>query len=289
MLHAILKGKAGTLSANVSAGDPWRQAYRSSEDLLTATTFERLAYLDGPTLWAIFVSTFRSGTLPRRRLAELLEIEFWPLWQEAVGDLGQAVEPDVVLTLSIGDPVQRIVLIVECKAGGGQQYPDQWAQEWLAFQAETAVTEQPNEVWLLALGGLPEGAQCTVSRFSGDIRARWNTEIRAAAAEWTDLARALDEVTAPSRLEARIIQDLKLALELHGYRNLRSMDGLSDEAARYTISEASFTALRATPSNSKVTPQKMPVFKPMLDLARSANLYAFSKASGRVLRSVRIG
>lgn len=286
MLHAILKGKAGTLSATVSPGDAWRQVYRSSEDLLTATTFERLAYLDGPTLWAIIVSTFRSGALPARRVAELLEIEFWPIWQEAAAVLGQAVEPDVLLTLSIGDPAQRIALIVECKAGGGRQYSDQWAREWLAFQAETAVTEQPDEVWLLALGGLPESAGRTVAKFSDDIRTRWNTEIRALAAEWSDLARALDEVNAPSRVAARIIQDLRLALELHGYRNVRPMNGLADDAGQYALSPASIVALRAVPSAAKVKPpKKRPTFTPMQDLPRAAALYAFGKLSGRLLKT----
>ena len=287
MLNAILKGKAGTLSTNISSGDPWRQAYRSSEDLLTATTFERLAYLDGPTLWAVLVSTFRSGTLPGRRLAELLEIEFWPLWQEAAAVLGQAVEPDVVLTLSIGDPAKRIVLIVECKAGGGQQYPDQWAREWLAYQAETAIAEQPDEVWFLALGGLPEGAQRTVALFSDNIRTKWRTNIRAAAAEWTDLARALDEVNAPSRVEARIIQDLKLALELHGYRNVRPMSGLADDAERYKCSHSSLAALRKTASVVRTRPINLFIFAPMRDLLERASLHRISEASGGVLRPAR--
>jgi len=285
VLHAILNGKAGALPADVSAGDSWRRVYRRAEDLLTATVFERLAYLNGPTLWAILVSTFRSGALPPRRVADLLEIEFWPLWQEAATALGQAVEPDVVLTLSIGDPAQRIVLIVECKAGGGLQYADQWAREWLSFQAETTVTGQPDEVWLLAVGGLPDSAQRTVARFTDDIRTRWNTEVRALAAEWTDLARALDEIDTTSLLEARIVRDLKLAL---GYRNVRPMSDLVADAGRYALSDTSAITLQVAPAGAKARPSTAtPAFSPMRGLARKAKHYALSEASRQILKPVR--
>ncbi|MGH6956449.1 MAG: hypothetical protein ACREEW_07260 [Caulobacteraceae bacterium] len=290
MLQAILNGKAGAIPAGVSAGDSWRRVYRSSEDLLTATTFERLAYLDGPIVWAILVSTFR-GALPPRRVAELREIEFWPLWQEASEALGQAVEPDVVLTLSLGDPPQKIVLIVECKAGNGQQYSDQWAREWLAFDAECASTDRPDELWLLALGGVADGAARTVERFTAEIRAKWGFEIRALAADWTDLARALDEIETSSSVSARIVKDLRQALDLHGYRNVQPMAGLVADVARYPISPTSASMLRA-PRMTKATGAgslHRPGFEAMRDLALQSSKYQGNFGSHGVLRPVRGG
>ena len=244
MLHAIINGKAGALTSDVSEGQTWRHAYRASEDLLTAATFERLAYLSGARLWQILASTFHSGGLPQRKVAELLDIEFWPFWQDATEKLGQAVEPDVVLTFSIGDPAQIAVLIVECKAGGGLQYPDQWAREWTAFDARCATTERPDEVWLLALGGVPEGPAQTTKSFTERIRKAWGLEIRAVAADWTDLARAVEEIGASSVMEARVLRDIALALDLHGYRNVRPMQEIVAVASRYPVSAASAATLR---------------------------------------------
>jgi hypothetical protein len=291
MLQAILNGKAGVLATDVSVGQSWRHAYRASEDLLTATIFERLAYLDGARFWQILASTFRSGGLPQRRVAELREIEFWPFWQDAVEKLGQSVEPDVVLTFSIGDPAQSVVLIVECKAGGGLQYPDQWAREWAAFDARWATSERPDEVWLLALGGVPEGAARTVSGFTERIRKSWGLEIRAVAADWTDLAQVLEEIEASSVFEARVLQDLALALDLHGYRNVRPMEGMVAIASRYPISPRSAAALRAGRPEARgptsATSPKAPAitrFRPMSELTKRVTDHRANPRSSIVLK-----
>ncbi len=240
-MQAVINGKAGR-PASVADGATWRQVFRTSEDLLTATVFERLSYLDGPLLWEVLRNTFRPALLPPRKLVELLDIEFWPMWQDIDGGIGQDVEPDVVLTFSVGDPSRTIVLIVECKLGS-LQYPRQWARESAAFAARRAA-DPPDDVWLLALGGLPDGAARTVTRFTDEIRATYGTDVQALAADWSDLARVLDELDTGDPIAMQIIGDIKAALALNGYRNIRPMAELAGLAVLYRASPDSAARLR---------------------------------------------
>lgn len=100
MLSAILNGKGRRLPTSLPVGASLRTAFVKSEDILTSTVFERLAYLDGPTLWAVLAATFRPRILPDRKVAELERIEFWPRWGQANGTLERSVEPDFVLRFS---------------------------------------------------------------------------------------------------------------------------------------------------------------------------------------------
>ena len=241
MLRAVINGKAGR-PASVADGATWRQVFRASEDLLTATVFERLAYLDGRLLWEVLRGAFRPQLLPARRLVELREIEFWPTWQDTEGVIGQDVEPDVVLTLSVGDPPRTVVLIVECKLGG-LQYPRQWMLEWTAFAGKIGA-DPPDEVWLLALGGLADSAARTVQTFTENIRATDGVELQALAADWDDLARALAELDVNDPISRRIVEDIEAALALNGYRNIQPLSGLATFAARYPIDPGSSSRLR---------------------------------------------
>jgi hypothetical protein len=246
MLQAIINGKAGRLPAEVKPGASWRHVFRTSEDLLTASVFERLAYLDGALIWEILRQTFRPALLPARRIVELEEIKFWPAWPDLEGTIGQDVEPDVVLRLSVGDPPRRVALVVECKTGNGRQYAGQWSKEWRAFEAQSALSDPPDEVWLLALGGLPESATATVTRFTEEIREKWGVEVRALAADWTDLSRTLDEVELGGGIAERVVEDIRAALELDGYRTIRPMSELANCSARHRMSPASAGALRVS-------------------------------------------
>jgi hypothetical protein len=243
MLHAIINGKGRRLPESVSAGDSLRKVFTKSEDILTSTVFERLAYLSGPLLWQILDSTFTPRFLPSRKVVELNSIEFWPTWGQSRESLGKAVEPDVVLHLSAGDPPQSVVLIVECKLGGSQD-PDQWAQEWLAYEAEYASSESPDQLWLLALGGLPFRSEETVTRFLDRIRRERDIEVKAAAADWLDLLRALDTLELRGMAERRIVLDIKQALDLHGYRAISPMWELGRISVNYGINDGSTRPLR---------------------------------------------
>jgi hypothetical protein len=115
MLSANLNGKGRRLPDGLPPGASLRMAFKRSEDILTATVFERLAYLDGDVLWQVLESTFRPKVLATPRLVTLDDVEFWPTWGQARDAIGKAVEPDVVLKLTVGNPPVKVVLIVECK------------------------------------------------------------------------------------------------------------------------------------------------------------------------------
>ncbi|MEW9305459.1 hypothetical protein [Labrys neptuniae] len=244
MLSAILNGKGRCLPESVKAGDSLRKVFVRSEDILTSTIFERLAYLDGAILWQIIGNAFRPMFLPERKIVNLIEIEFWPTWGQGRQLLNQAVQPDVVLRLSAGDPAQIWTLIVECKLGGRQE-PGQWAREWLAYLAENADSESSGEIWLVALGGLmPGGPEYTVAKFTEIIRREHGATVAAVAADWSDLLKTLDRVEVSDTVNRRIIDDMKAALELHGFRQTLPMSDLIGLASHYATHGASFGALR---------------------------------------------
>ena len=224
MLTAIVRGKTRKLSKALSAGDSLRGVFIRSEDLFTATVFERLAYLDGSLLWSIIEATFKPFILPSQRFAELVDIEFWPMWSHARGILKKSVEPDVVLRFLVGDPAQSVTLILECKLDG-PQYPEQWMREWIAHREECGANP-PDECWLLALGGLAGKPEDVVASFTGSIKSLHAVSIKALAADWQDLLHALNNVKVESPSSRRIISDIQEALALHGYRFIRPMSDL---------------------------------------------------------------
>jgi hypothetical protein len=243
MLNAITHGKGRHFQSDISAGDSLRKAFLRSEDMLTATIFERLAYLSGPVVWQILGLTFRPRFLPSLQIVQLEEIEFWPTWSEARGRLGKSVIPDVVLRLSAGDPPRSLVLIVECKLDGSQD-PNQWAEEWIAHADEYPSSQRPDEVWLLALGGRPPLFEGAVARFVAEIHRNRGVEIQAAAGDWTDLLRALDNLDLSAITDRRIVLDIRQALDLFGYRTFSPMSELGRLAADYAIADASIGSLR---------------------------------------------
>ena len=167
MLRALLSGKAGVLKKAVLPGTPWLDAFRGNEDVLTATVFERLAYLDGPCLWGVLASVFPS--LPTYQVAEVLTIEFWPRWSEL--ESPGTVIPDVFLQFQVGDPAVIVSLIVEAKLDD-LQYAGQWKREWDGFRARPKeYGGQPETVFLLAIGGHGASARSTVARLVAEINA----------------------------------------------------------------------------------------------------------------------
>lgn len=241
MLSAILNGKGRRLPPTVRAGSSLRAAFAKSEDILTATVFERLAYLEGPVLWALLASTFRPRVLPDRKVAELSSIEFWPTWWAPDGGEGRSVEPDVVMRLSVGDPAADVTLVVECKLGG-LQYPAQWAREWIAARQEGV--GDAAETYLLALGGIPAGAEAAVRSFTDGLRESHGIEVRAAAADWRDLLAALGRLEPDRASDRRVVADVRAALALHGYADHEPMASLAGMAAGLRIPDGAADAMR---------------------------------------------
>ncbi|MDR7221299.1 hypothetical protein [Aminobacter aminovorans] len=245
MLRAIIEGKGRRLPASVSAGDSLKRAFVQSEDILTATVFGRLAYLDGPLFWEILKQTFRPQFLPAQSIVEIDDVEFWPTWGQAKGTLNKAVEPDVVIRLTAGDPPQSWALIVECKYGGGAQSSQQWYEEWTAYLAESAAIERADQVWLLAIGGhSPKGVEATVTELSAATRTRHGIDLRVAGAEWSDLVKTLNTIEIPTSAARRVIADIRKAFDLHGFRQVRPLSDLVDLSQQYKPSGA-LTSLRS--------------------------------------------
>lgn len=223
MFKAIVSGKAGTSAAVIASGTSWSRAFHASEDLLTATVFERLAYLDGSTLWQILRATF--PILPAYKVADLIEVEFWPRW--SAGEGGGQVEPDVVLRFEVGDPSCRIDLIVEAKLGGVQS-AEQWLREWRAYTASMSGSDEKVDSYLLAIGGTGPSAAKTVLALKTEIARLTGgaLTIPADAAGWQRLADVVGDVESPHSHEARVIEDITEALSHFGFRHLSGMNPL---------------------------------------------------------------
>ncbi|WP_097522176.1 hypothetical protein [Sinorhizobium sp. BJ1] len=155
MLHAVAGRKAGRLQSN-DGQVSWLAAFRMSEDLLTASVFGRLAYLEGAVLWRILRRTFGSG-LPDFRVAELSDITFWPVWDDSAETNG-TVEPDVFLDFKLGDPAISMRMIVEAKFGTyPTQHANQWVRQWTAYREANG--DDGNRVVLAAIGGLGKNVE----------------------------------------------------------------------------------------------------------------------------------
>lgn len=210
--------------------------------------------MDGPTFWAVLCKTTQPAALLPRKFAELIEIEFWPTWSEARDGLGKGVEPDVFLRFSVGDPAHTVTLIVECKLDGWQN-TDQWAEQWKAHAAEYA-SEPPDECWLLALGGLPWGPEQTATSFIADIGKKHDVSVRAVAADWQDLLKALDDVELKDAAAKRIVCDIREALSLNGYHLIKPMAELAKIAddLHLRFDEAVAVLARWNASDSELSP-----------------------------------
>lgn len=240
MLTAFAQGKGRRTKTDVAAGTSIRRVLSASEDMLTAAVFERFAYLSDFTFWTIVQRTFR---LPRHVDAEdakLLHLEFWPMLTAGKGTLGQSVEPD--LTARFAFPTGgSLALIIECKLDA-QQIPGQWAQEWAAWHAEER-TEPEEPTYLLALGGLPFSPTETVERFCAELSKTSGLQLTAAAADWSDLLAAVDSISPCNGSEARVLNDVREALRLFGFRSYRDLRELATMIEERRIEECSMTAL----------------------------------------------
>lgn len=208
MLTAITSRKAGRVQfpeSEVSVS--WRDIFRRSEDLLTATFFSRLRYLSDESLARVLGQLIGSETA--ENLGAFKEIEFWP---KLTGlDERSWVEPDVLILF------EGATLIVEVKPPfGGKQYFAQWQAEVHAFAVECQGNKRPppETVHFLALGGntcLP-GAQPT-SEF--DVQDCFKLHVH--AREWKAVVDALPTMADDcSRADRAVFNDWREAFAIFG-------------------------------------------------------------------------
>lgn len=234
MLNAILNSKAGRLSTDDERSIRWRELFKDSEDLVTATVLERLSYLSPEVAWRLLVDA-ASGQLPAYRVAELVDVEFWPMWE--VDDRKRGVEPDAFLSLKLGDPTRHIHIILEAKHGGAQR-ANQWAAEIGAWKESVASEDErlPDLLVLLAIEGNVAGweREDQLQAFFERMRKQHADlpELRVVMIEWKDIARACSNFTSSFAHEQRIITDIQSGLELCGYFHLVVPEQLEHLAKR---------------------------------------------------------
>ncbi len=219
MLNAILSSKSGRLRLDDQDAIRWREVFRTSEDLLTATVIERLSYLPPDLTWQILVAA-SNGRIAPYRLVDLQEIEFWPMWD--LEGRARGVEPDVFIRLALGDPPRDTHVIVETKHGASQRVT-QWTAEirgWLQYIADGEI-EQPESLVFLAIEGNDDDAtqaarrKALLSALEGQLPEDLRLSVVTLA--WLDILRASKEVEARNTHEGRILDDIGKGLELCGY------------------------------------------------------------------------
>lgn len=208
MLSAVLNGKrrgTGLAGKQLTLGDT-----DGAEDVLTATVFERLAYLPD-SLFEAFLAQLLQLAEPA---GPLVDIQFWPSWYMA----GGRVEPDVVLHGS-----ERSVL-VEAKRHDHslQQYAQQLARELVAGSRN----DELRHPVLLTLGGLPEYTETATGQLSEQIDAALGdagVDYELVCRSWHHLYLALESTLASAPADGRpglqrLLDDISATYAWHGLR-----------------------------------------------------------------------
>lgn len=229
MLHAILSSKSGRLHSG-DAVTKWRDIFRGSEDLITATVIERLSYLSGATAWSVLTKAL-GNTLSDFRIAELVEIEFWPMWEHESRKFG--VEPDVFMQFDLGDPVKRYHLIVESKFWGNSQSTSQWAYQLSAYDQllQSEEIDSADSVVYIAIGGANDSdlwRQHMLAELDKEelFQTANITNLSFGMIGWMELVKACVVTKPSSPEEARILKDMIKGLGLYGYSYIKTPNQL---------------------------------------------------------------
>ncbi|AIG01933.1 Uncharacterised protein [Pseudomonas fluorescens] len=213
MLNAIISSKKrGSGLENRS-----QALAEGSEDVLTASVFERLAYLPDPLLSAVMTQLIGQPFGP------LQQIEFWPSWPLANRT---RVEPDVLLC----DAQLQIVIEAKRHDHRRQQDPEQLANELLAgWQGDLL---QDNCI-LLALGGLDDASDDANRRLLGKILDHLpehsEPRFKLVCRTWQQLYQSLEHHIRPDSPPGcqRLLDDIAKCYAWHGLRT-HPMRWLSD-------------------------------------------------------------
>lgn len=248
MLAAVLHGKrrgTGFAGKQLTLG-----AQDGAEDVLTATVFERLAYLPDSLL-----AGFLDELLGLDESVGAIDgLQFWPSWSLS----GQRVEPDVVLYGS------ERTLLVEAKRydDGLQQYAQQLARELVAGMQDGEI-QRPV---LLTIGGLQDYGEATSQLLSEQIDAELvesSIEYELVCRSWHQVYLALHAVVTVADADwqpglQRLLDDIAATYEWHGLRTqahrwLAQLAPLGIDSDRYPINglkavpESQVTTLRFSP------------------------------------------
>ena len=155
MLNAIIFGKKyGSRLAGINL----KEEFSGSEDILTATIFERLFYLDDQRTIRILLSEQIWTSSSPDKPYEIQDILFW----ENLSFAGGRIQPDCMIIFN------DLILVVEAKRRDNidQQDSYQLADEYCA-----AIQAYPNKkIALLAIGGMANDRIETKKQLEKKIR-----------------------------------------------------------------------------------------------------------------------
>lgn len=201
MLRALLSRKSRTQILSPAGGS----AGEATEDMLTASVFSRLAYLDQCALAVIFEALEPNAF---REIGTLREVRFWPSFELD----GGRVEPDVILEF------ERLIVWVEAKRWDGTslQSKDQLFRQWRAMNAHVPPDRKHCQ---LAMGGHARWSErrelrLEQRRIAASTLATEQKQLIFACA-WEDLAWAVDEIESEVRSTRRLLDDIGAALRCH--------------------------------------------------------------------------
>lgn len=202
MLSAVLHGKklgTGFAGTRLKIGET-----QGAEDVLTASVFERIAYLPDE----VFISFAKKLFDDRMDIGALDDIVFWPGWQS------RSVEPDVILKCG----GQNIIVEAKRYDNFQQQYPKQLAREIITAY-EIGITKPI----LLTVGGMSDYRPQSIANLKAQIDNALNQPLDYAfyAVSWQELyynlQLAIDEMSS-SPLN-RLLSDIREAYAWHGIRH----------------------------------------------------------------------
>ncbi len=206
MLTAILNNQAGRIE---QAGESlqWRDVFKTYEDLLTATVFERFNYLSQHTQNQ-FISFLLNSPLD---LGRLHNIEYWPRFS-IENNSQSSVEPDLILCFENAN----VLIEVKPPSGGGQYYA-QWEREVSALKNNSRYTNK--KLYFVALGGVNEAIHNDeLTKLKGEFS---DFITHANILNWQQVASfLLNDCQGCDERDTCIINDIIAAIGLYGVNTL---------------------------------------------------------------------
>ena len=208
MLSAVLHGKklgTGFAGTRLKIGET-----QGAEDVLTASVFERIAYLPDDVFIRFIQNLFNFNN--QITANPLSEITFWASWQN---QSGCKVEPDVILKFG------GRTVIVEAKRY--DNFQQQYAYQ-LANEISTAYLEGITNPILLTVGGMSDYKRQNIDNLKKQIDSALQSSLAYSfyAISWQQLYSALDFAITVSQsilpLE-RLLSDIREAYAWHGIRH----------------------------------------------------------------------
>jgi hypothetical protein len=271
VLHALLKKKLRVVEPTIE--------YRDVEDHLTAAVLERISYLSLNVAASLIEASiveqrFGRFTTPKADEGdEDLWVEFWPRFTDPTSSQ-LIVEPDAIL--GIGNHVY----VVEAKrTDEWGQTAEQAARDWLSFYTdedeERDDIEEDGARTLLLLGGvadagrfsiLAEAIKQRILNPKGDDAEGEKAEGKSALipriawVSWTKFASTVsDFIQTATPQEARILEDINLALTYHGFGAWITFTQLSRIVETRVIRLGAESLPTSWPSAPELTPRSDPL------------------------------